>query len=153
MGKTHFNGRVPDNFIQRGSLTVDAIDMTPLSCGLCAKLEIEWGHTVLYDKVSNTQVCLPRSVWTLVFLPRHYINKDDRHLYHVQLHARMLDLFVPIKVEAYDSATGSLLQTTGVAATAVPTGLRVQLPEASQVVRTCCKNCGMNQPQAEHFKN
>ncbi len=100
---------LPDNFIQRGSLTVDAIDMTPLCCSICAKLEIEWGHTVLYDKVSNTQVHLPQSVWTSVFLPRHYINKDDQHLYRVQLHARMLDLFVPIKVEPYDSATGSVL--------------------------------------------
>ena len=106
--------------------------MTPLCCGICAKLEIEWGHTVLYDKVSNTQVCLPQSVWTSVFLPRHYINKDDQHLYHVQLHARMLDLFVPIKVEPYDSVTGSVLRTMGVAVTALPTGLRVQLPEASE---------------------
>ena len=48
-----------DNFIQQGSLTVDAIDMTPLCCGICAKLEIEWGHMVLYDKVSNMQVRLP----------------------------------------------------------------------------------------------
>ncbi len=52
-------------------------------------------------------------------------------MYRVQLHAHMLNLFVPIKVEPYDSATGSVLRTTGAAATAVPTGLRVQLPEAS----------------------
>ncbi len=50
---------LPENFVQRGSLNVDAIDMTPIGCGLCAKLEIEWGHMVLYDKVTNTQVCLP----------------------------------------------------------------------------------------------
>ena len=126
---------LPENFVQRGSLNVDAIDMTPICCGLCAKLEIEWGHTVLYDKVSNTQVRLPQSVWTSVFLPRHYINKDDRHLYHVQLHARMLDLFVPIKVEPYDSAMGSVLRTTGATATSLSTGLRVQLPPASALSR------------------
>ena len=56
-------------------------------------------------------------------------------MYHVQLHACMLDLFVPIKVEPYDSATGSVLRMTGVAATALPTGLRVQLPEASALSR------------------
>ncbi len=50
---------LPENFVQRGTLNVDAIDMTPICCGLCAKLEVEWGHTVLYDKVSNTQVRLP----------------------------------------------------------------------------------------------
>ncbi len=66
-----------------------------------------------------------------MFLPRHYINKDDQHLYHVQLHAHMLNLFVPIKVELYDSATGSALRSTGAAATSLQTGLRVQLPEAS----------------------
>ena len=122
---------LPENFVQRGTLNVDAIDMTPICCGLCAKLEIEWGHTVLYDRVSNTQVRLPRSVWTSVFLPRHYINKDDWHLYHVQLHARMLDLFVPIKVESYDSAMGSVLRTAGATAMSASTGLRVQLPPAS----------------------
>ncbi len=64
-----------------------------------------------------------------MFLPRHYINKDDRHLYRVQLHARMLDLFVPIKVESYDSATGSVLR--GASTTTGATGLRVHLPPAS----------------------
>ena len=122
---------LPENFVQRGSLNVDAIDMSPICCGLCAKLDIEWGHTVLYDKVTNTQVHLPRSVWTSVFLPQHYINKDDWHLYCVQLHACMLDLFVPIKVESYDSAMGSVLWSTGVAATSLQMGLSVQLPEAS----------------------
>ncbi len=122
---------LPENFVQRGSFNVDAIDMSPICCGLCAKLDIEWGHTVLYDKVTNTQVHLPRSVWTSVFLPQHYINKDDWHLYCVQLHACMLDLFVPIKVESYDSAMGSVLWSTGVAATSLQMGLSVQLPEAS----------------------
>ncbi len=122
---------LPKNFVQRGTLNVVAIDMMPISCRLCAKLEIEWGHMVLYDKVSNTQVHLPRSVWTSMFLPRHYINKDDQYLYRVQLHARMLDLFVPIKVESYDSATGSVLRTAGATATSASTGLRVQLPPAS----------------------
>ena len=70
-------------------------------------------------------------MWTLVFLPRHYINNVDQHLYCVQLHERMLDLFVPIKVESYNSVTGSLLRTMRAAATVLPTGLRVQLPEAS----------------------
>ncbi len=49
----------------------------------------------------------------------------------MQLHARMLNLFVPIKVESYDSAMGSVLWSTGVAATSLQTGLRVQLPEGS----------------------
>ncbi len=66
-----------------------------------------------------------------MFLPRHYINKDDRHLYRVQLHAHMLDLFVPIKVESYDSATGSVLRGASVTATSAATGLRVHLPPAS----------------------
>ncbi len=121
---------LPENFVQWGSLNVDAIDMTPLCCRICAKLEIEWRHTVLYNKVTNMQVHLPRSVWTSMFLPRHYINKDDWHLCHVQLHACMLDLFVPIKVELYDSAMGSAFRSTGAAVTSLPTGLRVQLPEA-----------------------
>ncbi len=43
----------------------------------------------------------------------------------------MLDLFVPIKVESYDSATGSLLQTSSATAMAASMGLRVQLPLAS----------------------
>ncbi len=51
-------------------------------------------------------------------------------MYRVQLHARMLDLFVPIKVEPYDSAMGSVLRTSGATATSIPTGLRVSLPPA-----------------------
>ncbi len=31
---------LPESFVQRGTLNVDAIDMTPICCGLCAKLEI-----------------------------------------------------------------------------------------------------------------
>ncbi len=51
-------------------------------------------------------------------------------MYRVQLHARMLDLFVPIKVESYDSAMGSLLRPTSATAVAASTGLRVNLPSA-----------------------
>ncbi len=68
-GKLTSMAGLPENFVQRGSLNVDAIDMSPICCGLCAKLDIEWGHIVLYDKVTNTQVRLPQSVWTSVFLP------------------------------------------------------------------------------------
>ncbi len=56
-------------------------------------------------------------------------------MYRVQLHARMLDLFVPIKVEPYDSAMGSVLRTTGAAATSLSTGLRVHLLPASVLSR------------------
>ncbi len=52
--------------------------------------------------------------------------KDDRHLHCVQLHACMSDLFVPIKVEFYDSVTGSL-RSSASGATSAHTGLQVQL--------------------------
>ncbi len=49
----------------------------------------------------------------------------------VSFQVEELDLFVPIKVETYDSATGAVLRTASATATSASTGLRVHLPPAS----------------------
>ncbi len=43
----------------------------------------------------------------------------------------MVDLFVPIKVESYDSATGSVLRTASATAAVASGGYRVSLPPAT----------------------